>query len=136
MPSQSTPKATHEDISGMKVDVYRNLQHGGYSVRSREKETRGLVISHEESVVVRDAEFVVQESGRQKVLEEERKNVHAFVRGKIPEREKKVYGDIPVTYNPYEYKNFVNAETEEPLDTAKLVILSEDGVLAEHPKYL
>lgn len=121
-------------IRGKKADIYRNLQTGGYSIRSRETETYGTVIGHEDVVVVTDAEFVVQEKGRQRVLEEERKNVHAVVRGVVSSLDEwdgvNDADTVPVTYNPYEYAHFVHAETEEPIESAEQVLIGEDGVLA------
>lgn len=125
----------YEDgLNGKKADVYKNLQKDCYSVRSRESETYGTVISHEEYVVVKSASFEVSETQRQTVIEEERKNVHAVVRGVIADES--VWGDevdaksVPVTYNPYEYANFVHAKTEEPIDEAALVLLSSTGAYA------
>lgn len=120
-------------VEGKKADVYRNLQVGGYSIRSRESETYGTVIGHEETVVMEDVEFVVQEAGRQKVLEEERKNVHAVVRGVVATQDAwttDTEGAVPVTYNPYEYAHFVHAETETPIESADRVLIGEDGVYA------
>lgn len=127
-------------IQGKKADVYRNLQTGGYSIRSRETETYGTVIGHEDAVVVENAEFVVQEKGRQRVLEEERKNVHAVVRGVVGKLSD--WDDVsdtetvPVTYNPYEYAHFVHAETEEPIESAETVLIGENGVFAVGVEYL
>tara|TARA_R100000773_G_scaffold26228_1_gene22840 strand:+ start:4868 stop:5239 length:372 start_codon:yes stop_codon:yes gene_type:complete len=60
----------------MKVDVYYNLHKKTFSVKHK-----GKVIAHEDYVWIKDAQFVVSEAGRQRVLREKKKNVHAFVRG-------------------------------------------------------
>jgi hypothetical protein len=117
----------------MKADVYKNLQTGGYSIRSRETETYGQVVSHEDAVVVKDVDFVVNKAGRKKVLKEERKNVHAFVRGCIaPIDEWRLVEDeiIEIRYNPYEFKNFVNSDTETAVNSADIVLLNDSGVFA------
>jgi hypothetical protein len=67
----------------MKVDVYRNLNRKCFSIRSREKENYGRVIGHANTVAVRDASFIVQPAGREKVVRTGVKNVHAFVRGDL-----------------------------------------------------
>lgn len=124
-----TTSQYENDISGKKADVYKNLQTGGYSVRSRETENYGIVISHEKTVVMNDVEFVVSENGRQDVLKEGRKNVHAVVRGVVVEQD--VWGlvesgeAIPVSYNPEKYSNFVHSETEELVDAAEYIIFGE-----------
>ena len=67
----------------MKVDVYRNLHQKCFSIRSREKDTYGKVIARAQNVAVRNAKFVVQPAGREKVVRTGTKNVHAFVRGDL-----------------------------------------------------
>jgi hypothetical protein len=121
----------YSELVGTKVDVYRNLQTGGYSIRSRETSTYGLVVGHESEAVVLDATFEVSENGRQKVIEQERKNVHAVVRGVLGERDEP-HGDeaSEVTYNPYKYKNFVLRESESPIESAEVVSLGEETVEA------
>lgn len=112
----------------MKVDVYRNLQKECISVRSRKS---GLVVDHVDEVRVRDVQFVVQPAGRRRVIEEQRKNVHAFVRGirdeslSVPESD-----PIEVTYDPYEYESFVVRETEQPIEEAAVAIVTPSGVRA------
>lgn len=115
----------------MKVDCYLNLHDECVSVRSRETESYGQVVSHEQKVHVADAEFVVQPAGREKCRETGTKNVHAFVRGKWDESEKVLDGE-PVTYNPYEYDSFVHCESEEPVSGAECVMVAANGnVFAE-----
>lgn len=126
-PSEATP--------GTKVDVYRNLQKGGLSIRSRETETYGLVIDHRKGVVLEDVEFVVREKGRQKVLDEGVKNVHAVARGIISEEMEVDSEAIEVTYNPYKYDSFVSKQDERPINTASLVFLTQDGVFAHGVTY-
>lgn len=115
----------------MRVDAYRNLQDECISVKSREPETRGQVIDHADEVVIKDAQFVVQPAGRRRVLEEERKNVHAFVRGvRADDTPQPSAGGIEVTYNPYEYDSFVQRADESAVSSAELAVVSPSGVLA------
>ena len=116
---------------GLAVDVYRNLNDECYSVRAREGDDKGRVIAHADRVLVRDAEFAVQPGGRQRVREEERKNVHAFVRGTLSTAAECPFdGGIEVTYDPYEYDYFVTCTDEQPVDAARAVWLTLDGVRA------
>lgn len=80
-----------------KVRVYFNLHKHCYSVQDTKT---GRVIAHVESINLIDAKFVVRESGRQKVLREKRKNVHAFVVG-IWEKSSCKKLKTKVRYNPY-----------------------------------
>lgn len=112
-----------------RVEVYRNLHTGTWSVR----DTRtGRVVAHPNRVAVRDAVFVVRPAGRAKVLAEGRKNVHAFVRGTLAEAPDALpEGAVEAYYNPYRFDSFVDRVTEAPLTSAELVVLDvEDGVHA------
>lgn len=113
----------------MDVDVYRNLVKGGLSIRARSGENKGRVVEYVDEAVVKDVKFVVQPAGRQRVLEEQQKNVHAFVRGRLVEEpEPKPEDTIHVTYDPYEYSNFVVSRSEQPIHEAEIAYVSEDGV--------
>lgn len=120
-----------------KADVYRNLQRSKLSVRSRETDTYGVVIAHCDSIIIRDAEFVVSESQRDTAREENRKNVHAVVRGVVDSTAPCEGNQIPVTYDPFEYDWFVHAETEAELATADAVRidLSDRQFYAYNPTY-
>jgi len=56
-----------------KIYVYRNLNRKIWSVKYR-----GLVIAHTPTAFMWDVEFKVNEAGRQRVLKEGVKNVHAY----------------------------------------------------------
>ena len=63
-----------------RVKVYYNLQKECLSV----VDTRtGRLFCHSHRIELKDAKFHVNENGRQKVLREKRKNVHAYVIGKL-----------------------------------------------------
>lgn len=62
------------------VKIYKNLHNGLFSVMQN-----NLVVAHIESFILDNVIFKVNESGRQKVLKEKKKNVHAFVTGYIKE---------------------------------------------------
>ena len=119
----------------MKVEIYYNLNKHVLSVRQK-----GIVIKHTPAAEVFNAKFVVQPGGRKRVLREQRKNVHAFVRGtagrlsktilsEMLGRKYKVPGNwVRVTYNPYKYNTFVDAHTTQPIHEAKAVLLCDKKV--------
>lgn len=90
------------------VEIYRNLNKLGviYSIRQN-----GLVIGHSDKLFLKDCEFIVSEAGRQRVLKEKKKNIHAFIRGYWTEHQKIVVWNSPkfleISYNPYENNTFV-----------------------------
>ena len=107
----------------MRVEVYFNLHKKTFSVRSCET---GRVIHHTDEIHIVNPEFVVRQSGRNRVLSEGRKNVHAFVRGDCPfYRLNPRNGTLDtLTYNPYKYVSFVDKQTEEPVYKASRAWLS------------
>jgi hypothetical protein len=117
--------------SVVRVEVYRNLHNGLMSVR----EAHGLVLTHENEVFVRDASFVVQQAGRERVLREQKKNVHAFVRGELAGFSAGSLQGFDnfeswnkARYNPYEGPTFVDSDTGQPLECADKVVVTTRGV--------
>ena len=101
----------------IKVDVYYNLTKKVFSVRHN-----GLVIDHKRNLMLKDAKFIVSEKGRQRVLKQRRKNVHAIIRGELVaagsiEEPRAAY------YNPYKVDSFVDYKTREPVHHSDMVML-------------
>jgi hypothetical protein len=71
-----------ELVRGRKVRVYWNLHRGGWSVQTRSGADGGWrVACHADVVRLHEATTSVSEAGRQRVLRERKKNVHAYVIG-------------------------------------------------------
>ena len=111
------------------VQVYRNLNkrlHDGdhgpvYSVRGSD----GLVKCHTCHLVLRDCTFRVSDKGNERVRDEQRKNVHAYIQGVDCHNQIDcmwIYDSVPITYDPYKYKTFVRKDTGQPVDKAKVVV--------------
>ncbi len=103
-----------------KVEVYRNLnckEPAMWSVRQR-----GIVQYHTDYICLKDVQFVVQPAGRERVRREQKKFVHAFLRGVVTDAVFTPYNDeIPwqdVTYNPYKYDTFVIRESGKVVTSA------------------
>lgn len=94
------------EFIGTRVRVYRNLRNGLMSVQAYISK-KWLVVGHVESLLLYDAEFKVSEAGRQRVIEQKRKNVHAFVYGELADINTDVVLPTKAFYNPYKYKTFV-----------------------------
>ena len=138
----------------MKVQVYRNLHNGLISIQDL---STGLVLGHASAVDLQHATFIVREAGRQQVIKEKRKNVHAFVRGKVVDvvnfqpfkgRGEGIEDDSPyawgnstklqrgsmlvtttkVSYNPYKAPHFVTPEGGEVVG-ASLCTVQSNGVI-------
>jgi hypothetical protein len=107
-------------LSGTRVEVYWNLHKHLFSVRPLEGPYKGRVVAHTDSLDLYDVTFTVQPAGRQRVLDEGRKNVHAFIRGVVSAG---LPHDTPkaVTYNPYRDTSFVDVTTNRPVTRAHIV---------------
>jgi hypothetical protein len=116
----------------MRVEVYRNLHKGKLSVR----EVGGKVVAHLDQAVISAPRFVVQPAGRAKVLREQRKNVHAFVRGEFYQNSQLVIAQFiedsskwrEAYYNPYTTHTFLDKVSGEPVTEAALAIVTTNGV--------
>jgi hypothetical protein len=118
----------------MKVFVYYNLRKKIWSVRHNRK-----VIQHSDIVVLRDATFKVSQAGRERVLREMRKNVHAGIEGELVG-----YSDNPfdgayqsITYNPYKHSCFVTKDNQIPVFKADYVTMRANDankVMALNPR--
>ena len=99
----------------MKVKVYFNLHRKLFSVVDVKT---GKVIGHSLGLSLNDPEFRVQQGGRQRVLREQRKNVHAYIIGEQDLSYSIPSEAIQTTYNPYKYNSFVLKHNEQPLTKA------------------
>ena len=114
----------------IKVFVYRNLHKKCYSVKDWKTK---LVIAHVDEILLVDAVFKVSEAGRQRVLKEKRKNVHAGVMGfwdkEIETSSFSLYNNTHLAYyNPYKYSSFINRYTGQSLTKSSYVLLHKKGV--------
>jgi len=105
-----------------KVRMYWNLHKNIWSVQDCKT---GRVTNHVPALTLADAKFVVRKAGREKVLREGRKNVHAFAVGYVGLKNGiatcMTEGSRPVTYNPYKNDTFVFADTGEPVTDADVI---------------
>ena len=123
----------------MRVFVYFNLHKKCFSIKALEGDQKGRVVAHSNTVLLEGCKFKVSEAGRQRVLREKRKNVHAGVTGVWinGDRVESHYEFLSmvgrqVTYNPYKYSSFVIKVPEQPIGFADVVAMKAmqmaDGV--------
>jgi hypothetical protein len=94
----------------MKVRVYFNLHKRLFSVL--DVKTR-RVVEHRFNLVLTEARFIVSERGRQRVLRDRRKNVHAFVEGYLAPQVPRGRKWRAVSYNPYKAGHFFAEDNPE-----------------------
>jgi hypothetical protein len=124
------------------VWVYRNLRHGRKARPLYSVMQNGRVLQRTHRILLTDVHFVVHEGGRQRVLFEKRKNVHAFVVGHIAVDGAmgidKTGPDPPVKvmYNPYVcgYFHLVGVVGDEPktVHGARAVLINGRGISAAY----
>ena len=122
--------------------VYKNLHNGLWSIASIET---GLVVGHAELICLENTSFKVSESGRQRVIKEKCKNVHAYIVGDvryaqgfrsfknrtIVQTYRKSVGfcnGVHIGYNPYKAGYFVNKVTGDKVENFPFVILGKETV--------
>ena len=76
----------------------------------------------------------MSDKGNERVRDEKRKNVHAYIQGREAWNEEEqrweyigpdcnyVTTAITITYDPYKYKTFVRMDTGKPVHRAKVVV--------------
>ncbi len=118
------------------VDIYRNLNRDCWSIKDRET---GRICGYETSLTVMGAKFVVGKKSRQRVLEEGRKNVHAYVRSgiawsnpKITDYHSKWLRNImlQVKYDPYKADHFFIDEDHMIMNEDHIRNVSKDELHA------
>lgn len=126
-----------EQLQGRRVFVYKNLHENCWSVRDKQT---GHVVAHADRVELSQVQLKVGQAGRQRVLREQSKNVHAGLEGNLQTLDIKGFpgqrynhgsagGPAPelVTYNPYKYSSFVIKADETPVFQATRAVLENDG---------
>jgi hypothetical protein len=126
---------TEQSVLGLKVFVYFNLHKKVFSVKAMEGPNKGRVIAHTAAIKLNNATFKVSEAGRQRVLKERKKNVHAgvvgyiegFTQGEALSHDQiKAQGYTGAYYNPYKTATFLNGS--QPLNTADNVTLYNKAI--------
>lgn len=118
--------------SGEIVEVYRNLHNDLFSIRC--SKTR-LVLAHGECFVLRDGIPKVSKRGRERVLREKVKTVHAYIEGVYSgclfcNKEDYVIKD-EIYYNPYACEVFINKRTGESVGMEDILFWNKKAYMIE-----
>jgi hypothetical protein len=97
---------------------------------------RGVVRASARQVRLCDVEFRVREAGRQRMLRDKRRNVHAFAVGRLVDfvhpgdsRDMEPMAGRGVFYDPWRFASFVDSDTEAPVTAVRVAQFDEDGVI-------
>jgi len=103
-----------------RVYVYFNLHKKVWSVRQD-----GMVVKHTKHIMLKNCRFLVGKAGRERVLREGKKNVHAGVSGYVTDLVPACRVHSEVTYNPYRNEKFTTKD-----DLYEDVLYSDYAVLS------
>ena len=114
---------------GQRVKVYFNVRLKLFSIRDCRT---GLIVAHGNNISLGNVKFTVSEKGRQRVIRDKVKNVHAYAIGEY-------IGDEPIDttgldkayYNPYTTDNFVIGVRK--LEISNLAYFSNKNVFVKLP---
>jgi hypothetical protein len=115
-------------LQGKRVRVYRNLHKDCFSVKCMKT---GRVIAHVKEIVLKEVTYPVSKAGRERVLKDKRKNVHAFVQGLIDINNQ--INNLKVNkicYNPYKKGHFFYCNNGREIKQSKKARVSMTGVFA------
>ena len=132
----ASSKFRNESISeGFRVDCYRNLNFADtvWSVRGMDRRSLsalnsyGRVVRHSGTVTLTDCVFVVGSKGRERVLREGHKNVHAMVRGHWAPQVDAPSGQdfLEVVYDPWSADYFYTTCEKREVVAADIVVLTD-----------
>ena len=112
------------------VRVFKNWKLGCWSIFQD-----GRLRASARQVLLTDVEFLVRESGRQRMLREGRRNVHAYAVGRLLEhvhpedgRELPALAGREVFYDPRRYASFVERDGGAAVAGAALAQFDEHGL--------
>lgn len=137
----------------MRVFIYWNLHRKVWSIKALEGINKGRVLYHANAWTVSNPVFKVSEAGRQRVLLEKRKNVHAGIVGELKgwldtdsdegsisssfwnDNKERDYSQV--TYNPYKgptFESINDDNTRKVCMSAVLATAHGRTVLAHCPQ--
>jgi hypothetical protein len=106
-------------LEGTKVSVHWHLIKKCFSIRP-EKQT--LIACHTDQVALENVVFKVSERGRQTVIANKKRMVHARVWGRVVGKLPWTCS-VPVSYNPYKHATFYDKKTEDAVERAPFALL-------------
>ena len=118
---------------GQLVQIYRNLNKPETTYSIRDKKT-GLVLGHATNILLSNCIYVVNQVGRQRVIETRKKQIHAWIEGNfgvIHAGDDDLFSQGHVVkYDPYMDESFIYKENGEPINSSGVVYTNEKGVFS------
>jgi len=123
----------------MRVRVYKNLHKDTFSIKDWESKsaTYNKVVGYSQNIALTNATFIVSQKGRERVLQEQSKNVHAYVQGDyLPFESEWLYWTNlnlnweQVSYNPYKSDTFFTLKGNQPITLSAKVLIFQNKLFA------
>ena len=116
------------DAIDQKIRIYRNLNNGTMSIQQKIDKS-WKVTGHVTACVVKDVRFVISESGRQRVIRDGRKNVHAYGEGiLLGEADDDIYAPYSLAYNPYTDASFLDRNSRRSIERCSFLVVRNNLV--------
>jgi hypothetical protein len=113
---------------GQKARIYRNLNNGRMSIQIKMGKS-WKVVGHVVDAVLEDVHFRVSEAGRQRVIRDGCKNVHAWGEGiLLGEIDEEIIAPINLAYNPYRNETFLERGTDHIIESCQFLVVRENQV--------
>ena len=113
---------------GQRIRIYRNLNNGRMSIQQK-PERSWLVTGHVTDCIIRDVRFHISESGRQRVINDRRKNVHAWGEGiLIAQAEPDIFAPVELAYDPYTNRSFIQRGTSHAIAACRYLVVRGNRV--------
>lgn len=114
---------------GSTVQVYRNLNNGRMSVQAQVG-GKWKVVGHVTDLALEQISFTVRESGRQRVISQQQKNVHAFAKGVlVAQADPDLDCPVHLAYDPYRNSTFVERHSQQPIVQCRYLVVRANQVL-------
>ena len=112
-------------LDGIKVKVYFNLHKNLFSVCSGQGDNYGKLLFHSDNLILDDVRFSVGQKGRDRVLKEKKKNVHAFCYGTLKQKQfDELFYVEAISYNPYKAKHFYYVNSSQQIKSTDYLIMN------------
>jgi hypothetical protein len=114
---------------GHQVRVYRNLNNGRISVQAQDDQNRWKVVAHVQDLVMCQVSLTVRQSGRQRVIAQRQKNVHAWAEGRlVGVVDEALDCPINLAYDPYRNSCFVERSSQKPIVQCQALVVRNNRV--------
>jgi hypothetical protein len=116
--------------TGLTTRIYRNLQTGTMSLQQKVNKS-WLVVGHVTNAAIEYPKFHISQSGKLRVIREQRKNVHAWIEGRLIGITADSSGLEEIHYCPYTSETFLWKKTGDPIESTSLFVVINNQVFCD-----